>query len=147
MHLFQGPFYRLHYPDGWEAEIIENIPAFYDPEGGGALQIVAARRDPEMPFDIEAEMTRYLERHGMVYSEERVARFDTAIGMEAMACEFMRDNRFWLVQMLCRGDMLLLILFNSDTVPDQELALKISAVIRSVQVEPPRKATDDDQDG
>lgn len=132
--IFKGPFFRLAYPDHWESEIIENIPAFYDPHGCGALQ-VAASTNPESPYVLETEMVRYLGRHGMELDRERVVRFQTDAGLDCLACEFMKEGRFWLVYMMGEADKLLIVFYNADRIPDAAEVRIISRIIRSITLE------------
>lgn len=130
--VFQGPFFELQFPTDWEHEIIENIPCFFDPDAGWVLQL-AASTSPHGNFALDSEMRTYLEHNQLEYQEDRVVRYENAAGLECMACEFMKDNRFWLVQMLVRGPRLLVALLNSDQVPDTDLAGEISATVGSIR--------------
>jgi len=128
---FQGTFFRLSYPDHWEAEIIEDIPAFFDPEGGGALQVAAGSEEGN--FQTREELNRFLSRQGMEFQDEKVATFINEKGIECSICEYMREGRFWLVQALSIQNRLLLVFYNSDEIPDQEQALAISSILGSIQ--------------
>ena len=130
--MFRGSFFQLLYPAHWEEEIIEDIPAFYDPEGSGVLQVVALRNKGGGEFDLAMEMERYLKRHSIQYDKDVVARFPIPSGLNCMACEFMRENRFWLVNLVAHADKMLIVLYNADEAPDVELARMVSEVIRSV---------------
>ena len=131
--IFQGTFFELRFPDNWETEIIENIPCFFDPLGGGVVQIVATRGIADTS-DLKPEMSKYLARHGLEYHEDKIVRYQTPSGLRAMACEFIREERFWLVQMLSEADKLIVFLFNSDEVPEQELAMNISQMVQSIKI-------------
>ena len=130
--VFQGPFFELIFPDDWEHEIIEHIPCFFDPDAGWVLQL-AASTATSGNFDLESELRTYLEHNRLEFQEDRVVRYVNPAGLECLACEFMKDNRFWLVQMLGRGSRLLVALFNSDNMPDAELAGQISATVGSIR--------------
>ncbi|MBE7439353.1 MAG: hypothetical protein HS115_12915 [Spirochaetales bacterium] len=131
MPYFEGVCFELEYPAHWEAEIIEDIPAFYDPAGAGAIQIASLARDA-MP-ELALEMTRYLARHRIAYESEAVTAYRSVHGQPAMACEFMSQERFWLVTLMGAPSHLLIITYNSDEVPAPEEARTISAVINSVR--------------
>ena len=130
---FHGPFFNLKYPSHWEVEILEDIPAFFDPMGGGALQIAAFKKSDE-PVNLEDEMTRYLGKLGIPYDPDRIASFEIEAGL-CKACEFIKDDRFWLVNMLGHDGKLLMIIFNSDEVPDPDTVGIIMSMIKSIRLE------------
>jgi len=129
---FDGSFFRLAYPDGWELEIIEQIPAIYDPHGSGALQVVASQEPQGTDFNVEQEIARYLERHQISVSDIELHSFYDRSGNECRTCEFIKDERFWMLHMTCRKDQMLLLMYNSDEIPGTELAHTISVIINSV---------------
>lgn len=130
--IFHGTFFELEYPAEWEQEIVENIPCLFDLEAGWVLQL-ASSTSPDGNFDLSSEFTRYLEINQLEFQEDRVVRYQNASGLECLAAEFMKDNRFWLIQMIASGPRLLAALFNSDQVPDAELAAQISATVGSIR--------------
>jgi hypothetical protein len=130
---FRGTFFDLEYPDAWEVEIIENVPCFFDPDGIGALQAAAFRNPEGMPFDPIEQLGLYLERNGVTLDSDRVALFDLPSGLQAAACEFMKEDRFWLVNCIVRGDKMLLILWNSDVVPDADTAAAIGRTVMTIR--------------
>ena len=134
--VFHGAFFDLAYPAEWELEIVENIPCLFDLEAGWVLQLAASTLKDGGNYDLNSEFTRYLEINQIEFQEDRVVRYENASGLDCLAAEFMKDNRFWLVQMIARGPRLLAALFNSDQVPDQELAGQISATVGSIQFRP-----------
>lgn len=131
---FRGTFFRIGVPEEWEELIIEDIPSFFDPEGGGALQFAAFRQN-DAAVDLALEMTRYLGNHGIEFSEDHVVRYQTPSGHSGMACEFEKEDRFWMVNLAAKADRLLFIIYNSDTRPDQELALTLSRVIQTLEID------------
>ncbi|MCB1316394.1 MAG: hypothetical protein KDK27_10600 [Leptospiraceae bacterium] len=130
--VFRGTFFQLQLPDHWEHEIVENIPAFFDPDGNGVLQI-AATRSPSGAYDIAEQMRTYLEQNRLEFLEDRVMSFERPDGARCLACEFVRDNRFWLVHMIALGSRLLIVLYNADQVPDAASIREVVGVIQSVQ--------------
>lgn len=130
--VFRGTFFQLIYPADWMLEIIEDIPAFYDPMAGGVLQI-AASRNPDGPFLLAEEMKKFLGQQDIEFQEEHVARFKTPGGQDCMACEFTRTDRFWMVYMITQGDKLLIVMYNADEFPDPDQARDISDVIASIR--------------
>lgn len=129
---FHGSFFELEYPAEWEQEIVENIPCLFDLESGWVLQL-ASSTSQSGHFDPESELNTYLEHNQIEFQEDRIVRYENAAGLECLACEFMKDNRFWLVQMIVKGPRLLVALLNSDQVPDAELAAQISAAVGSIR--------------
>jgi hypothetical protein len=130
---FHGPFFHLKFPSHWEVEILEDIPAFFDPMGGGALQIAAFKKSDE-PVNLEDEMTRYLGQLKMPYDPDKIASFELAAG-PCLACEFIREDRFWLVNMLGKDGQLLIIIYNADEVPDPDTVGILMDIIKSIRLE------------
>lgn len=125
-------WYQMKYPAHWELEIIENIPAFYDPEGAGAVQISAfANRGSH--YSLSDEMKRYLHQHSIDYHPDKIACFQTVDGTNIETCEFVRDGRFWMVYMLASEDKLILCTYNSDEAPNARDAGIIGSIARSIQ--------------
>ena len=133
MNRFQGTFFELQYPDSWEVEIIENIPCFFDPDGVGALQVAAFRQPDAEPFDLLDEMAVYLERQKVVVDQDQLAIFDLPGELQAAACEFLKDDRFWMINCIVKTDRMLFLLWNSDVVPDTDTAEMIGSCVTSVR--------------
>ena len=55
-------WYMLAYPEHWEVEVIEEIPAFFDPDGAGALQ-VSAFENKLGSYNLAEELERFLGVH------------------------------------------------------------------------------------
>ncbi len=132
--LFQGPFFQLHYPQSWECEIIENIPAFFDPEANWALQIAATHSPEGQPFHLLTEMHLYLEKNGLEFKRQQVSTYLNRHKWECAACEFIKEERFWLVHLLVHKNRMLFVIFNSDDIPDDPLARLISLLITSIEL-------------
>jgi hypothetical protein len=130
--LFVGSCFEIEYPSLWEAEIIEDIPAFFDPDGAGALQI-ASILPGAGEIDLSVEMEKYLARHGISYQSDRVTFYKASSGHAVAACEFIVDERFWLVTLLCDGRHLLIATYNADEVPAPDDAAIISSAINSIR--------------
>lgn len=126
-------WYSLIYPDTWECEVIEGIPAFYDPQNGvGALQ-VSAFVNRTGNYDIEEELIRFLNFHHIDYDENSIASFKNNQGSEIRACEFISEHRFWLSYLIANGAKLILCTYNSDESPDAELSEILRNIISSIQ--------------
>lgn len=130
LQTFRGTFFQMQYPGLWDSEIIEDIPCFFDPDSGWALQAIAFRSQLGEPF---TELNRYLERHSLKADPAKTAHFSLPSGLSCMACEFYIEQRFWLVNLIFRDNRMLFILFNSDELPEESLAREISSVIRTVE--------------
>ncbi len=129
--IFEGPFFRLRYPSQWDVEVIEDVAAFFDPEGAGAVQVACSVKSP--PIDLAEEMKSYLARQGIDYHEESMAFYENGAA-QAVACEFVKQERFWMVTLLASRDRLIIVLYNADEVPGAETAEMILALIRSVEL-------------
>ncbi len=132
---YKSPYgwYSLVYPEFWEMEVIEGIPAFFDPEGSGAL-LISAFQNLEGKYELNVELARFLSQHNIEYEEESIARFINNEGCEIRACEFISGKRFWLVYMLAKKDKLIVCSYNSDESPDDELTAVITTIISSIRV-------------
>ncbi|MBE7412695.1 MAG: DUF3805 domain-containing protein [Leptospiraceae bacterium] len=132
---YKSPYgwYSLVYPEFWETEVIEGIPAFFDPEGTGAL-LVSAFQNLEGEYHLQTELARFLSQHNVEYEEDSIAKFTNNEGCNILACEFISDNRFWMVYMLSKKDKLIVCSYNSDESPDNELSTILTTIISSIKV-------------
>ncbi len=130
--VFRGPFFQISIPGHWEAEIIENMPAFFDPEGAGVLQVAAFRREGQ-DYDLQSELERYLSQNDIEADPERMARFQLPSGVAGIAVEYIVDNRFWMVNVIGKEQKFLLVLYNSDEVPDSNTAMLISETLGTIE--------------
>lgn len=125
-------WYTMLYPAHWELEIIEEIPAFFDPEGAGAFQVYAfANKNGK--YDLKNELIRYLKQHAIEYEEDCIASFTNNEGSEIKACEFISKERFWLVYMIAHNSKMVLCTYNSDESPDKELSIILTNIISSIR--------------
>jgi hypothetical protein len=132
---FRSPkgIYMFAYPETWVYEVIEEIPAFYDPEtNDGAFQI-SSFQNKELDFDLSEEMNRFLELHKIEFDEEKVASFTNNEGSKILACEFISDSRFWLVYMVANKFKLLVCTYNSDNKPTKDLSIILTNMISSIR--------------
>lgn len=129
---FQGPFFTVRIPPGWEVEVIENIPAFFDPEGSGVVQIAAFRR-PAVILDARDEMERYLNQNGVQPDRSRMTNFILPSGLDCVAVEYVLDNRFWMVNAISQHNRLLFVVYNGDEIPQQGTAMLISEMVSSIE--------------
>ncbi len=129
---FDGTFFDLHFPDQWEEIIVENIPTFFDPDGGGVLQ-AAATRNPDGVFDIAWELERYLTRQGIELDPQKIVGFQNSQGLDSLVCEYRHQDRFWMVSVTSHENAMVFLIFNSDEIPDPETAKHISEIIQSLR--------------
>ncbi len=125
-------WYTFKYPEYWEMEVIEGVPAFYDPEGSGAF-IISAFRNIKGIYNLSEEMSRFLKQHKVTYEPSKIASFEKSEGTLVQACEFISEGRFWLVYMLSNKNKLLVCTYNSDEVPNKELAEILTNMISSIR--------------
>lgn len=121
----------MAYPSHWDQEIIEDVAAFYDPEGDGALQVAVASRS--MATEPTRELEIYLQKQGMEYKADNVAVYDLPRGGRAAVCEFIKQERFWMVGMFTKNEKVLIVMYNADEVPDQETAGLISSTLNTIE--------------
>ncbi|MCZ8156157.1 MAG: hypothetical protein O9264_08560 [Leptospira sp.] len=131
---FRSPqgWYSLLYPADWEHLVVEEIPAFFKPESGGALQFYAFESKVES-FDATKELENYLKIHEIDFDEEKIATFENNEGTSIRACEFEKEERVWLVYMIANQKQMLLATYNSDEPVDDDLFLNLSNIISSVR--------------
>jgi hypothetical protein len=131
---FEGVFFEAEIPSGWEQEIIEDVPCFFDPEGAGALQLAAARSQTERDYYAPAELIAYLDRNGFELAADRVVTFTQADGSVGAGCEFLQGGRYWSVQIVSRGPLLVVVLYNADEQPDAELRAHLNHVKATLRI-------------
>jgi hypothetical protein len=124
-------WYGLAFPENWTVEVIEGIPAFFDPEGSGAF-VVSAFKNRIGKFVLAEEMARFLSNHKVKYETDKVASFENKQGCEIQACEFISKGRFWLVYMIGYANKLLICTYNSDEVPEKELSEILTTIISTI---------------
>lgn len=124
-------WYSLQYPEYWEMEVIEGVPAFYDPEGSGAI-VVSAFENKVGFFIPKEEMKNFLSQHGIQYREESIATFKTKQGSVVQTCEFISKERFWFIHMMSFKNKLLILSYNSDEVPQKELSQIIYHIVSTI---------------
>ena len=125
----------LLYPRNWEKLIVEGIPAFFDPEGNGALQIYALE-NKEKKYDLDEEMERYLAIHGQSGKEIQTVILTNEVGYDIKAAEFKKDDRFWIIFMISnKGSKMILATYNCDEIIDEMTAIKITNTISSIRIQ------------
>lgn len=131
---FRSPqgWYSLLYPAHWEHMVVEEIPAFFHPDGAGALQFYAFESKQDS-FDVNAELANYLKIHQIDYEEDKVAEFENNEGSSIRACEFEKEGRIWLVYMIANQKQMLLATYNADEPVDEEMFQNLTDIISSVR--------------
>lgn len=141
-------WYSLEYPRTWESEIIDGIPAFYDPlfSDGGVIQIFAAKLGDlkerneitkASPFvtgeTLEEKMHLFLEEQISV-SADQIMPKQVVDGNEFIAHEYRIENRFYMAAMYQKENSFLLALYNSPGDPSPEEAVNIAQIIRTIRL-------------
>ncbi|MCW7462679.1 hypothetical protein [Leptospira limi] len=131
---FRSPqgWYSFLFPVTWEHMVVEEIPAFFHPDGGGALQVYAFESKLEH-FDVDKELENYLKIHEIDYDPEKVAVFENNEGSNIRACEFQREDRVWMVYLVANKERMILLTYNSDEEVGDELFQQLTNIISSVR--------------
>ncbi|EMJ87104.1 hypothetical protein [Leptospira meyeri] len=131
---FRSPqgWYSFLFPATWEHMVVEEIPAFFHPDGGGALQVYAFESKLE-DFNVDQELANYLKIHEIDYDAENVAVFENNEGSSIRACEFLKEDRVWMVYMVANKSRMLLVTYNSDEEVGDELFQQLTNIISSVR--------------
>ena len=130
--VFKGTFYQFDYEQDWEVEIIENIVCVFKEYGDGVLQF-AATRSENGKVDLDLELLKYLKRNQIDHSNQKITSYITANGQNALALEYTKEGRFWLLQLLAQDDKLLVVIYNADAPPNESLTLEISKILVSIK--------------
>ncbi|TGL61473.1 hypothetical protein [Leptospira sarikeiensis] len=135
--LYRSPsgWYSMVIPGHWQNIVIEGIPAFFEENGAGAMQVYAFE-NKEGTFDPEQEMERYLTTHKIEYESDKAAFFENNEGTKIIACEFLKeDGRHWMVYSISAKKRMILITYNGDEAPTEELAEQITTVVSSIRIQ------------
>lgn len=132
---FRSPqgWYSLLYPAHWESLVVEQIPAFFEPNGSGALQFYAFESKAES-YDAVLELTNYLKIHDLDYDEDKVAEFRNNQGSLILASEFYKDSRVWIVYLIANEKKMILVTYNSDEEISDQLFLDLRNIISSIKI-------------
>ncbi len=132
--LFRGAGFEMLFPHDWEHLVVEDIPSFFDPEEGGVLQVASVKASSNH-VDLKEELARYLIRQNVEFKEESVISYKMVHGGEGMACEFVRENRFWMVHVMAFQGRMLVVVYNSDQMPDQDSVKTLLEIIGSIKIQ------------
>ncbi|PKA05420.1 hypothetical protein CH375_05305 [Leptospira ellisii] len=132
--LYNSPngWYSMVVPAHWVHMVIEGIPAFFEENGSGALQVYAFENKAGS-YDLHEELRRYLKTHEIDFEEDKVASFENEEGSRIMACEFRKEDRFWMVYMIANGKRMILLTYNGDETPAAYLVRDLTTVISSIR--------------
>ncbi|RHX83775.1 hypothetical protein EHO98_12775 [Leptospira stimsonii] len=132
--LYKSPngWYSMVVPAHWVQMVIEGIPAFFEENGSGALQVYAFENKVGS-YILKEELERYLKTHEIDFEEDKVADFENEEGSKIMACEFVKEDRFWMVYMIANKKRMILLTYNSDEVPAEYLVKELTTVISSIR--------------
>ncbi|EPG74080.1 hypothetical protein LEP1GSC058_2493 [Leptospira fainei serovar Hurstbridge str. BUT 6] len=127
-------WYTMVIPGHWQQIVIEGIPAFFEENGAGAMQVYAFENKGGS-FNAEEELERYLATHSIVYESDKAAFFENNEGGKIIACEFLKeDGRHWMVYLVAAKNKMILVTYNGDEEPTEELAEHLTAVVSSIRV-------------
>jgi hypothetical protein len=131
---FQSPqnWFFFEYPDHWEMLVVEGIPAFFDPNDTGVLQIYSLEHQVDLA-DSELELKNYLGIQNVEFNEDLVARFENAQGTKIVSCEFKIEDRHWAVYSIANKRRLILATFNSDTNISDSLYAELTRIVSTIQ--------------
>lgn len=141
--------YSLEYPRTWDMETYENIPAFFDPiSGKGAMQIISMdlqdgeelkAMEESFPYlkgeTILDKMILFLYLQNIECSPEELKVYNQE-ETDFIPHEYYVNEHFYMAVMMQKLNTFLLILYNSKTQPDEEEALVISNIIKTIQINP-----------
>ncbi|EMG12518.1 hypothetical protein LEP1GSC151_0383 [Leptospira interrogans serovar Grippotyphosa str. LT2186] len=132
--LYKSPngWYSMVIPVHWVHMVIEGIPAFFEENGSGALQVYAFE-NKSGSYNLREELERYLKTHEINFEEDKITVFDNEEGSKIMACEFTKEDRFWMVYMIANRKRMILLTYNSDETPHNYLVNELTTVISSIR--------------
>ena len=124
--LYKSPenFYSIIIPRKWEVIVVEGVPAFFERDGDGVLQIYAFK-NLNNDFNIDAEMEKYLFEQHNIEDFDKILDFINKQKYQIRFYEFLKENRFWMIYMLSNKEKMILSTYNGDTKPD---LLKLESV-------------------
>lgn len=133
MKTFKGTFFSFFYPKNWNLEIIENIPCLYRDDGPGALLVVAFRYEDLDGVDTKRELLRYFRSRNIQVPENRITTFITENNLMSSAIEYIHEERFWFANLVGKEHKYVLLLWNSDEIPEKEMIDEITFIIHSLR--------------
>ncbi|TGJ98861.1 hypothetical protein EHQ53_11310 [Leptospira langatensis] len=134
--LYRSPsgWYTMVIPGHWQNIVIEGIPAFFEENGAGAMQVYAFENKDGV-FDPEKELERYLATHKIEYESDKAVVFNNSEGAKILACEFLKeDGRHWMVYLVSAKKRMVLVTYNGDEDPTDELAEQLTTIVSSIRI-------------
>lgn len=137
--------FSIEYPRTWELVVHDNIPAVFDPFlGMGALQFYAVRLSDDLTEALNAssflageslteKMALFLETQNVTYEFNHLKEHHQG-EIKMVAHEFETGKRFFMAVMFEKKDVFVLSLYNSSQPPQDEEALVIAEIIRSLKI-------------
>ena len=140
-------WFSLEYPRIWELEVIDNIPAFFDPiQGQGALQVFSAQLGAPRnivkqlePFDflkadnLPGKMRNFLKNQNLKEPEGGFKMYEKD-QMSFIPHEYNLEDRFYMVCMLQKKNIFLLAIYNCVGRPTAEEAKIVGQIVRSINI-------------
>ena len=140
-------WFKLEYPRMWEMEVVDNIPAFFDPLfGKGALQVFSVKLGDldklteeiaEFPFllgeTLPVKMKIFLEKQSIAFNDSDLKLFNRN-NLQCVAHEYFVAERFYMACMMQKNNIFLLTLYNCIEAPSNEEALAIGEILKTVEI-------------
>ena len=140
-------WYSLDYPRMWEMEVVENIPAFFDPLfGKGALQVFCVKTGDidalpddlaQYPFlkgeSLQDKMLIFLQTQKVNIEPDDITVFRRD-DIDFVANEYQQEERFYMVCMMQKEETFLLALYNCKDQPEKEEADNIGSILKSIRI-------------
>lgn len=146
-------WYSLEYPRMWEVEVIEHIPAFFDPiNGRGSVQIFAVQMGSPAdsievinayPFlrgaSLIEKMELFLQAQECDYNPDRLQSSTHPMSAKdnptkVVASEYRIENRFYMAAMFQNQNLFLLALYNCEGLPEESEAKAVGELLRSIDL-------------
>jgi hypothetical protein len=133
-NIFTSPQNRFtfSYPGDWESLVVEEIPAFFHPQGTGVLQIYSFENKIS-DVDPMKELENYIAIHEIDFNEDLVAKFKNSEGNLIYSCEFKKDDRHWCAYSIANGKKMVIATFNSDIDISDLMFRTLATIISSLR--------------
>ncbi|MDH4200013.1 MAG: hypothetical protein OEV66_06490 [Spirochaetia bacterium] len=139
--------FSLEYPRMWDTENFENIPAFFDPLAGkGALQILAVNNTDVRNFEmllkhypylagtkLSDKMVLFLHFQDVPCQPDQLKMFSRN-EIRYIPFEYSHEGRFYMAVMMEKSGVLLVAVYNSASIPDEQESLIIGNIVNSIEI-------------
>ena len=125
--LHSNPWWTITIPDDWEVDQDEHCTTFYHPEGVGALQVSAAKKDSG------SVTTDDLYDAAKEHLSVDVSTSTWSGWFSGISAEFVRENNFWRQWWLAAGNTLVYVTYicaTTDRGREEQTAAEAVATLR-----------------